>query len=72
MRFTQSEKMEIIKIVQQSELGKNRSLKELGIKKSTSISGMAEIRVRGLMDWHQENELLTVWGTEYRINTTKK
>jgi len=35
MRFTQSEKMEIIKIVQNSELGVNRTLKELGIHKST-------------------------------------
>ena len=35
MRFTQVEKMEIIKIVQDSELGVNRTLKELGIHKST-------------------------------------
>jgi len=35
MRFSQTEKMEIIKIVQESELGVNRTLKELGIHKST-------------------------------------
>lgn len=35
MRFNQSEKMEIINIIQQSELGVNRTLKELGIHKST-------------------------------------
>lgn len=35
MRFTQAEKMEIIKIIQESELGVNRTLKELGINKST-------------------------------------
>ena len=35
MRFTQAEKMEIIQIVQDSELGVNRTLKELGIHKST-------------------------------------
>jgi len=35
MRFSQSEKMEIIRIVQDSELGVNRTLKELGIHKST-------------------------------------
>jgi putative transposase len=35
MRFTQSEKMEIIKIVQDSEFGVNRTLKELDIHKST-------------------------------------
>jgi len=35
MRFSQAEKMEIIQIVQDSELGVNRTLKELGIHKST-------------------------------------
>lgn len=35
MRFTQAEKMEIIKIVQESELGVNHTLKELDIHKST-------------------------------------
>ena len=35
MRFSQTEKMEIIRIVQDSELGVNRTLKELGIHKST-------------------------------------
>ena len=35
MRFSQAEKMEIIRIVQDSELGVNRTLKELGIHKST-------------------------------------
>lgn len=35
MRFSQQEKMEIIKIVQESEFGVNRTLKELGIHKST-------------------------------------
>ena len=35
MRFTQGEKMEIIEIVKDSELGVNRTLKELGIHKST-------------------------------------
>ena len=35
MRFSQAEKMEIIRIVEDSELGVNRTLKELGIHKST-------------------------------------
>jgi transposase InsO family protein len=35
MRFSQNEKMEIIEIVKDSELGVNRTLKELGIHKST-------------------------------------
>ncbi len=35
MRFSQSEKMEIIQIVQDSELGINRTLRELDIHKST-------------------------------------
>ena len=35
MRFSQEEKMEIIQIIQGSEIGVNRTLKELGIHKST-------------------------------------
>lgn len=35
MRFSQSEKMEIIQIVQDSELGITRTLRELDIHKST-------------------------------------
>lgn len=35
MRFTASEKYEIIKRLEQSDLGVNRSLKQLGIAKST-------------------------------------
>jgi putative transposase len=35
MRFTYSEKMEIIKLVEESDLGANRTLKELGIHKRT-------------------------------------
>jgi len=35
MRFTQSEKMEIIRIVEGSELSINRTLQELGIPKRT-------------------------------------
>jgi transposase-like protein len=35
MRFSQKEKYEIIQIVEGSELGVNRTLKELGIHKST-------------------------------------
>ena len=35
MRFSQQEKYEIIRIVEESEIGVNRTLKELGISKST-------------------------------------
>jgi len=47
MRFTQSEKMEIIKIVQESELGVNRTLKELGIHKSTFYQWYGKYQDRG-------------------------
>jgi predicted DNA-binding protein (UPF0251 family) len=35
MRFSQQEKMEIIRLVDGSDLGVTRTLKELGIHKST-------------------------------------
>jgi len=47
MRFTQSEKMEIIKIVQESELGVNRTLQELGIHKSTFYQWYGKYQDRG-------------------------
>lgn len=38
MRFTQEEKYEIIQIVEDSELGVNRTLKELGIHKRKNLN----------------------------------
>ncbi len=35
MRFTQQEKYEIIQLVETSEIGVNRTLKEIGVNKST-------------------------------------
>ncbi len=35
MRFSQAEKMEIIRIVEESELSVRRTLRELGINRST-------------------------------------
>ena len=35
MRFTQQEKFEIIRLVETSEIGANRTLKEIGVNKST-------------------------------------
>ncbi len=35
MRFTQQEKYEIIRLVETSEIGVNRTLKEIGLHKST-------------------------------------
>jgi putative transposase len=35
MRYTQEEKMEIIRLVDGSDIGVNRTLKQLGIHKST-------------------------------------
>ena len=47
MRLTQSEKMEINRIVESSELGANRTLKELSINKSTFYRWYARYRENG-------------------------
>ena len=47
MRFSQAEKMEIIQIVQNSELGVNRTLKELGIHKSTFYQWYGKYQDKG-------------------------
>ena len=48
MRFSQSEKMEIIQIVQDSELGINRTLRELDIPKSTFYQWYGKYHDKGV------------------------
>ena len=47
MRFTQEEKYEIIKLVEESELGVNRTLKEIGVHKSTFYNWYEKYRKKG-------------------------
>lgn len=47
MRFTRDEKMEIIKLVEGSDLGVNRTLKELGIPKRTFYNWYRRYREKG-------------------------
>ena len=47
MRFTRDEKMEIIKLVEGSDLGVNRTLKELGIPKRTFYNWYKRYREKG-------------------------
>lgn len=47
MRFTQEEKYEIIQIVEGSEIGPNRTLRELGINKSTFYKWYGQYREHG-------------------------
>jgi transposase InsO family protein len=47
MRFTQEEKYEIIQIVEDSELGVNRTLKELGIHKRTFYNWYGQYKENG-------------------------
>lgn len=52
MRFTVSEKQELIKMVVESDLGVNRTLREIGLNKSTfykcSTNGTNHIRTMEL------------------------
>ena len=47
MRFTRDEKMEIIKLVEGSDIGVNRTLKELGIHKRTFYNWYRRYREKG-------------------------
>lgn len=47
MRITQSEKMEIIKLVEKSEVGPARTLREFGIRKSTFYNWYKRYREKG-------------------------
>ena len=48
MRISQSEKMEIIKMVERSEVGATRTLREFGIRKSTFYNWYRRYREKGL------------------------
>ena len=47
MRFTASEKLEIIRLVEDSELGVRRTLKELGIHRSTFYNWYSSYQAEG-------------------------
>jgi putative transposase len=47
MRFSQQEKYEIIRLVETSEIGVNRTLKEIGIHKSTFYNWYSKYLKRG-------------------------
>ena len=47
MRFSQQEKYEIIRLVETSEIGVNRTLKEIGVNKSTFYNWYAKYREDG-------------------------
>ena len=47
MRFNQQEKYEIIRIVEDSEIGPIRTLKELGINKSTFYNWYGQYKQGG-------------------------
>ncbi len=48
MRFTQAEKYEIIRLVETSEIGVNRTLKEIGLHKSTFYNWYSKYREKGM------------------------
>ena len=48
MHYSQSEKFEIIKLVEQSDVGINRTLKELKVNKSTFYKWYQNYRVNGV------------------------
>jgi hypothetical protein len=65
MRFTQNEKYEIIRLVEDSELGVNRHLASLIFQKGRFTTGMEGILSMAMMDLHLKYVPLTVSGIEY-------
>lgn len=47
MRFSQQEKYEIIRLVETSEIGVNRTLREIGVNKSAFYNWYAKYRENG-------------------------
>ena len=56
MRYTTAEKLEIIRLVDGSELGVNRTLKELGIHKSTFYNWYTKYQRSGPYGYHSKGK----------------
>ena len=67
-RYKQEEKMEIIKIVEGSELGVKPTLKELNIHSSTFYKWYVDMRSMVLMDLLLKREKEVSSGIKYQIN----
>ena len=71
MRHSQSERMEIIQLVENSELSIRRTLKELGVPRSTfsqktlgrRMIGIGDIRKMVMTDWQTSAQVRVSSGT---------
>ena len=63
MRFTASEKQEIIRLVDQSDLGVNQTLKRLGIHKSTFYKWYRVYLQRGIIGLTPEKKTRRQWNS---------
>jgi putative transposase len=68
MRLTVSEKQEIIHMVTRSEIGINRTLREIGINKSTFYNWYHAYSENGIEGLFQPNEHQTDNGTVFHKN----
>jgi len=55
MHYSQEEKYEIIRLVEDSELGVNRALRELKINKTSFYKWSKAYNKKGMKDWQGRN-----------------
>ncbi len=72
MRFTQAEKYQIIRLVETSEIGVNRTLKEIGLHKIPSTTGTLSIWKKAWRGWHPNQGPVIPIGTVSRIGYVLK
>ena len=72
MRFTQNEKYEIIRLVEDSELGVNRTLGELGIPKRTFYNWYGKYTKHGYDGLAPKDVPQTASGIEYLTKSEMK
>jgi len=65
MRYPASEKLEIIRLVEQSRLSARRTLQKLGVARSTSIAGMIASSLAVSTRWRIAGLGRTGFGTAF-------
>ena len=66
MRYCASEKFEIIRLIEQSNLSVRQKLLRLGIRRSTFYNWLKRYQLRGIDGWRIENLFLNGYGISFR------
>ena len=72
MRYRAAEKLEIIRLVEQSSLPVRRTLAQIGIPRSTFYAWYARYLARGAGPWKMASRRRAASGTSFRIRSRRQ